>query len=204
MYYDEKTAARLINSMFSSIDDSRPALKKAWIDAAGNMCACDGFRAYRLHTPVAGVPDQDAEKGIDLDKIFPADMYDYKPLELPTLADVRCMIEEDKRTKKRDGAASFVFTFGLDESGEQLPAVNLNYLADALQMFPNALAYYKSPVAPIVFKDENGDALVLPIRIMNDNGQGIDATKRRQAIPQPKKDKTPALGLRTFAAIYAV
>lgn len=204
MYYDEKTAARLINSMLAGVEESRPTLKKAWIDAAGNMCACDGFRAYRLHTPVAGVPDEEAEKGVDLDKIFPADMYDHKPLELPTLADVRCMIEEDKRKKKRDGAASFIFTFGTSETGEQLPAVNLLYLADALQMFPNALAYYKNPVSPIVFKDENGDALVLPIRIMNGDAQGIDPTKRRQAIPQPKKNNTPALGLRTFAALYAV
>jgi len=204
MYYDEKTAARLINSMLASVEESRPTLKKAWIDAAGNMCACDGFRAYRLHTPVAGVPDEEAENGIDLDKVFPADVYAYKPLELPTLADVRCMIEEDKRKKKRDGDASFIFTFGMSDDGEQLPAVNLLYLADVLQMFPNALAYYKNPVNPIVFKDENGDALVLPIRIMNGESKGIDPTKRRQAIPQPKKDKTPALGLRTFAALYAV
>ena len=200
MYYNEKIAARLLNAMIAGADDNREFLKHAWIDNDGRMCACDGFRAYRLNVPVAGVPDIEAEKAIDLDKIFPQ-IDENKALDLPTLADVRAMIEQDKRKEKRGETVSYMFTFGRSETGEQLPAVNLKYLADVLQMFPNARAYWTTPVNPIVFKDENGDAVLLPVRVSP--GSDIDVTQRRQ-VPAPiKKDNAPALGLRTFAALYA-
>ena len=201
MYYNEKTAARLLNAMIAGADDNREFLKHAWIDNDGRMCACDGFRAYRLNVLVAGVPDIEAEKAIDLDKIFPATVDESKALDLPALADVRAMIEQDKRKEKRGETVSYMFTFGMSETGEQLPAVNLRYLADALQMFPNARAYYTTPVAPIVFKDENGDAVVLPVRVAP--GSDVDAKQRRQVPAPVKKDNAPALGLRTFAALYA-
>ena len=201
MYYNEKTAARLLNAMIAGADDNREFLKHAWIDNDGRMCACDGFRAYRLNVPVAGVPDIDAEKAIDLDKLFP-NMDEYKPLELPSLPDVRAMIDEDKRTEKRgEITPSYCFTFGTGENGEQLPAVNLRYLADALQLFPDARAYYKNTVSPILFQDENGDAIILPIRLAACSD--IDATKRRTPPAPIVKDTMPALGLRTFAALYA-
>ena len=200
MYYNENTAARLLNSLIAGADDNREFLKHAWIDNDGRMCACDGFRAFRLNVPVAGVPDIEAEKAIDLNKIYPQ-VDESKALDLPTLADVRAMIEQDKRSEKRGENVSYMFTFGLTETGEQLPAVNLGYLADALQMFPNARAYYTTPIAPIVFKDENGDAVILPVRVAP--GSNVDATQRRQAPAPIKKDKAPALGLRTFAALYA-
>lgn len=196
MYYNEKTAARLINAMISGVDKSREALRHAWIDKAGRMCACDGYRAYRLNVPVAGVPDIEAEKAIDLDKVFPPAIDEGKALDLPSLSDVRAMIDEDKRREKRGESVSYLFTFGTSDDGEPLPAVNLRYLADMLQMLPNARAYYSTQVDPIVFKDENGDALLLPVRTEN-SGQ------RRQAVTPMKKDNTPALGLRTFSALYA-
>ena len=196
MFYSEKTAARLLNAMISGVDEAREALRHAWIDSDGRMCACDGYRAYRLNVPVAGVPDIEAEKAIDLDRIFPTTIDESKALDLPALADVRAMIDEDKRHEKRGEEASYLFTFGTSDNGELLPAVNIKYLADMLQMFPNARAYYSTPVSPIVFKDENGDALLLPVRTVNGG-------KRRQAPAPVKKDATPALGLRTFAALYA-
>ena len=200
--YNEKTAARLMNALFAAVDVSRPALRRAWIDKEGRMCACDGYRAYRLNAPIAGVPDGDAEKAIDLDKVFPATLAKYKPLDLPTLADVRAMIAEDKRNKKRGDAGRFVFTFGQSDAGEQFPAVDLKLLADMLQMFPDARAYYSTLVGPIVIKSSDGDGLLMPIRITEKSK--CDATKRRQApAPVQKKDNAPVLGLRTFAALYA-
>ena len=201
MYYDEKTAARIFIALLNAVDGNKERLKKSWIDSAGRMCVCDGFRAYRLNTPIAGVPDQEAGSAPDLDKVFPATLADYKPLNLPTLAEIKAMQEEDKRAKKRGETVSNVFTFGADENGQQLPAVNINYLADTLQIFPDVIAYYTKPTSPIVFKDKNGDAILLPIRISG--GSSIDPMKRRTVTVQPKNDKVPAFGLRTFAAIYA-
>jgi len=201
MYYDEKTAARLMNALLAASDSNRPALQHAWINAHGQMCACDGFRAYRLNVPVAGVPDIEAEKGIDFAKLYPEKIDEKKALDLPTLADVKAMIAEDKRNAKRGQTVSGLFTFGTSEDGDQLPVVNAAYLADLLTLFPDARAYYTSITSPIVFKSENGDALLLPVRV-GENSE-IDITKRRQAPAIRKKDKTPALGLRTFAALYA-
>lgn len=195
MYYSEKTAAKLLNSMFAGVDDSREFLKHAWIDGEGRMCALDGFRAYRLNVPVAGVPDIEASKAVDLDKIIPQ-VDEGKALELPSLQEVRAMIDEDRRKAKRGEEVTNLFTFGRSETGELLPAVNLMYLADMLQMFPDARAYYGSAVSPILFRSENGDGVVLPVRTVNGG-------KRRRAPAPVKKDKTPALGLRTFAALYA-
>jgi len=196
MYYNEKTAARMINAMIATVNDGRGALRHAWIDNAGRMCACDGFRAYRLNVPVAGVPDIEAEKAIDLENIFPKTIDENKALDLPTLADVRAMIDDDKRREKRGEEASYIFSFGTSDDGNALPAVNLKYLAEMLQIFPNARAYYSTPVNPIVFKDENGDALLLPVR--------TSGPVQRRQVPAPvKKDNAPALGLRTFAALYA-
>jgi len=205
MYYDEKTAARVCNALLAgSKNAAREGLKKAWIDAAGRMCVCDGFRAYRLNTPVAGVPDEDPEAGVNLDRIYPATLDGCKPLELPTLAEVRQLIAEDKRAKKTGEPvyAYGVYTFGTAEDGTLLPAVNLHYLADVLTLYPNALAYYdaeKSTIRPIIFEDENGDALILPVRPMD----GQDWSRRRRPQGLPEKVTGPALGLRTFAALYA-
>lgn len=196
MNFNAKTAARLINSMITSKNNStREALRHTWIDKCGRMCACDGFRAYRLNVPVAGCPEIDAEKTIDLEKVYPKTIDDKKLLDLPSLADARAMLAQDRK-KKEKGQKSFLFPFGFDENGSALPAVDLRYLIDIMTLFPNARAYYTDTVRPIVFKDDNGDALLMPIR---------------QFTPQPRRkapapiitDSTPAIGLRAFAALYA-
>ena len=146
-YFSEKTAARLMNSVLKGA--TRDFLKKSWIDSAGRHCACDGFRAYRLNVPVPGVPDQDAAQGIDLNRVFPAFIDESKELDLPPLADLRAMIQEDRRAKPKRGetistlAGSNIYTFGLSDTGAQLPAVNLKYLADFMLLFPDARAFIR-------------------------------------------------------------
>lgn len=199
MMYNEKTAARLVNALIRDGRKWRENLGHAWIDESGRMCACDGFRAYRLNVPVAGVPDVEPDKGINLDKIWPP-MKVMKPLDLPTLAEVRAMLEEDRQAGKRGETVSHLYTFGMSESGEQLPAVNLRYLADALQLFPDANAYYSEPVNPILFQAEEGSAIILPVCMKDD----AERAKHCRMPPTPvKRDKSPAFGLRAFAAVYA-
>ena len=198
---NEKAAARLMNSVLSSAPDSCPQLRKAWIDDAGRMCATNSYIAFRIGALVAGVPDQDAKKAIDLDRIWPRDNGQLKPLELPTLAELRAMMEEDRRKARagEENPISGLYTFGTGENGEQLPAVNIAYLRDMLTMFPDAQALYISPIKPILFQCNDGDGLIVPMRLY---GKAFEA-ERRTAPALRKRDKAPALGLRTFAALYA-
>ena len=206
MYYNEKTAARLINSMFrANKKDNREFMHHAYFDKQGRQCALDGYRAYRLKKPVAGVPDMDAFQGIDLEKIIPsaATLADYFTLELPALADVKTMLAEDNAAKRNKEEATFAFTFGTDPDGRPLPAVNLAYLADMLQMFPDAVARCnaKNPFSPVIFTSPDGDGVLCPVRLKDT----ADATTRRK--PAPKKDDPykglQVYGLRTFLALAA-
>lgn len=206
MYYNEKTAARLINAMFrANKKDNREFMHHAYFDKQGRQCALDGYRAYRLKKPVAGVPDMDASQGIDLEKIIPsaATLADYFTLELPALADVKTMLAEDNAAKRNKEEATFAFTFGMDPDGRPLPAVNLAYLSDMLQMFPDAVARCnaKNPFSPVIFTSPDGDGVLCPVRLKDT----ADATTRRR--PAPKKDDPckglPVYGLRTFLALAA-
>lgn len=197
---NEKTAARLLNSLFSRNDAQPVYLRRAWIDDAGRMCATDSYRAYRLNNPIPGVPDMDAAQGLDFGRIWPKEN-SMKPLQLPTLAEVKAMMEEDRRKEKRKEAGAWVYTFGTDENGDRLPAVNLKYLYDILQLFPDASAYCTTPIKPLLFKSQDGEAILVPMR----PAAAVDSTRRRvaPAVKAKKRDNAPALGLRTFAALYA-
>lgn len=207
MYFNEKTAARVMNAMFNANkNDVRPLIHHAWIDEKGRQCALDGYRAYRLNRPVPGVPDMDASQGLNLAKIIPtaAALADYIPLELPSLDDVKTMIAEDNEKQKGIAAKKrdYIYTFGLDEQGRQLPAVNLKYLADMMTMYPDAVAYCKpDSLTTLYFKSSDGDGVLLPIRLSGEKAPM--ARQRRQ--PAPKKDKPekglPVYGLRTFLAL---
>lgn len=203
--YNEKTAARLINSMFwANRKDNREIMHHAYFDKQGRQCALDGFRAYRLNKPVPGVPDMDEAFGINLDKIIPSKetLADYFILDLPTLADVKSMLAEDNALKRRKEEATFAFTFGTNEEGQQLPAVNLGYLADMLQMFPDATARCnaKNPFSPVIFTSPDGEGVLCPVRLNME-----DAKIRRR--PAQKKDdpykEIPVYGLRAFITLAA-
>lgn len=207
--FSEKTAARVLNAMFrGNKNDTRPLAHHAWIDEKGRQCACDGYRAYRLKKPVAGVPDMDPIHGVNLQKAYPDSnsLADYLYIDLPTLEECRAMIAEDNERQKEEKPKfrEYIYTFGKDAQGRQLPAVNLKYLADVITLFPDARAYCKRdvPTAPIYFECSDGDAILLPIRLAGDAAE--QAAERRQ--PAPKKEAAPVLpvyGLRTFLALAA-
>lgn len=210
MYYSEKTAARVMNAMFNSNkNDTRLLIHHAWIDGKGRQCACDGHRAYRLNRPVAGVPDMDPANGIDLEKIFPsaAVFAEYSALELPTLDDVKTMIAEDNERQKGTAPKrrEYIYTFGMDEQGRQLPAVNLKYLADMIAMYPDAVAYCKpGHIGTIYFKAQEGDGLICGMRAMTPEKAQQYQIRRRPAPKQDKPEKgLPVYGLRTFLALAA-
>ena len=201
-YFNEKTAANVIKSMIRA-KNVREDLRTTWIDDNGRQCACDGYRAYRIKAPIAGLADA-GKTVINLDKIFPQDMGEFKQLDAPTLDELNALADDDKahtiRTRKGqtvydDDAPRGVYMFGNDEK----PVVNLAFLRDMLKLYPDAEIYYKNNVSILYFKSAGGDGALLPIR--------YDKPRARRPIPAPRtksKPAAPAFSLAQFAARYAM
>ena len=189
MKYTEKTAAAIINKMIRSMKkEPREALKYTWIDGAGRQCCCDGFRAYRLNKPVAGLPDMPARlKGIDLDKIFP-NARDLREIALPALDDVKAICAADRANK--DEPRRYQFPLGDDS-----PVVNPLYLRDMMQIFPDARCYVGAAFSAVLFVSQYGDGLICPMRAQ-------DRTPRQ--IPgKSSAPRVPVYSAAQFAARFA-
>lgn len=138
--------------IIKGVGGSRPNLDGAWLDAYGHQCVCDGYRAVRLVSPVDGLKEA---SGMDLSAVFPASLWNWELMALPSPGELRAAIAEQKgRTVK-------IYDFG-----EGMPKVNAQYLKDILDILPDAVAYRdpESPNSPIVFISDAGDALLLPVR----------------------------------------
>ena len=189
MKYTEKTAAAIIGKMLRSMKkEPREALKYTWIDGAGRQCSCDGFRAYRLNKPVAGLPDMPANlRGIDLDKVFP-DARDMREIALPDFDDIKALCTADRANKHEKQRYQFPM-------GDGLPVVNPLYLRDMMQMFPGARCYVSGLYNPLLFVSEYGDGVLLPLR-------NASATPRQ--IPgKPAAQRFPVYSAAQFAARFA-
>ena len=203
MYFNEKTAASIIGKMLKQKElKSRPAMQHTWIDEQGRQCSCDGFRAYRLNMPVAGLPDMPAElNAVPLEKIFP-DVAKMQALDTPALAELDALIADDNahKTATKKGRVFYdddekrrgFYTYGAEK-----PVVNIHYLRDMLRIFPDAKTYYTNALAPLLFISQYGDAVLLPVRYSGEN-----ADKRPTPAPA-KKAAAPAFSLASFAARYA-
>lgn len=137
------------------------ALHYAWMDDAGRQCVCDGYRAFRLTEPLP-LEDrpEDADKPIDLDKIFAEfTPRDYTAVPLPDAGEVKAQIAL-QRAKDRKALAVWDF-------GKGLPAVNAAFLLDLLTVLPDAREIFvrkNSLLSPLFARSERGDAILLPIR----------------------------------------
>ena len=142
--------------------NNRHSLAYPWIDGEGRQCVCDGFVAFRLrnHLPLPERP-KDAGDPIDLDRVIPASLADYKPLPMPTAKEIRefIAIERAKHTGRR--RIDPVWDFG-----EHLPAVNACYLLHAATVFPNAAElFWQSIYKPLIIACDDGDFAICPIRV---------------------------------------
>ena len=164
----DKRAMRAIQRMLTAMrrNDHRPALHYAWIDAKGRQCSCDGFRAYRLNTPLPLDPrPANVGDGIDLDKVVPDIARNYEPIPLPTTDELQSYASIEREADGRK--ANLLWDFGPGR-----PVVNIPYLIDLMAIFPEVTHVYVSttngPVSPLYVKSERGDAILLPVRCTED------------------------------------
>ena len=146
------TAYTAMKRIIKGVGGSRPNLDGAWLDSYGHQCVCDGYRAVRLLNPVDGLKEA---SGMDLSAVFPASLWNWELMALPSPGELRACIAEQK------GRRGKFYDFG-----EGMPMVNAQYLKDIMDILPDAVAYRdpESPNRPIVFISDAGDALLLPVR----------------------------------------
>lgn len=156
-----KAAERVIKNA-KSYQAARECFHGAWTDAAGRQCICDGFQAYRLREalPLEKIPEK--ESPLDLNRIFTKN--DGETLALPDVGELRAYIKTEKARKK---ATKNDKTPPLWDFGEDLPAVNAEYLLTALEILPGctATASKQSPATrSIYFESEAGNGIICPVR----------------------------------------
>lgn len=142
------TVYSAVKRIVKSVGDKRPAFNGCWTDSEGRQCFCNGYYAVRLKNHVDGF---ETVPGMDLDPVMKLEG-ECVMLDLPTPGELKaCMAEQENVTQK-------IYDFG-----GNLPKVNAAYLRDILIIFPNAVAKSYGANKPILFEDETGDALLLPI-----------------------------------------
>lgn len=128
----------------------------------GRFCICDGYRLLRLNTDISSIPH--VETNFDAERAMGDSSENPHPLQLPSIADLKAWISDHKTRFGKSWKPwkdPYILTYG---DGEKI-CVNAQYLIDMLQALPGCTAAVKSPVSPIYFSAENGDGVLLPVRL---------------------------------------
>ena len=148
----------------------RPAEQGFWIDEEGKQCVCDGYRGFRLNSPMelTAAPELSADGSrFNLAQIIAPIRKNTLRLTLPTVAEVRAQIKTDRAewaAKRRRKGETFKASY---DFGPGLPSVDANYLIDFLQLFPDGEAFtseQKPYITPIYFRSADGEGILCPIR----------------------------------------
>lgn len=171
------SVAKALRAFLKSVaKDARESLRYPWIDSEGRECYCDGYRAFRLNEPLRLVDRPDnAGHTIDLARIYPDSLDGWKELPMPTVGEIKAHIALQAANGTKRHAVIWSF-------GPGLPAVSANYLLDAAQVFPNAdRLFWISLVKPLVIRADNGDGLILPIRVQGNAQAAPTSDDERKA-----------------------
>lgn len=123
----------------------------------GRYCLCDGYRAVRLPYDVESLPHVDAARAVNLETVWPKDAK--IPLPLPTIAELKTFIAQDKAKHGRRGASS---AYCIDDKVFADP----EYLIEMMQALPGCTAYYDGTYThPLRFEaPDGGDGILMPVR----------------------------------------
>lgn len=164
------TAARRICDAAVRTNSHRPAEQGFWIDEEGKQCVCDGYRGFRLNSPMelTAAPELSADGSrFNLAQIIAPIRKNTLRLTLPTVAEVRAQIKTDRAewaAKRHRRGETFKASY---DFGPGLPSVDANYLTDFLQLFPDGEAFtseQKPYITPIYFRSADGEGILCPIR----------------------------------------
>lgn len=157
-----KAANRIIKNAKKC--NSREYTHGSWMSLDGMQCYCDGYHGVRLHNPLPTEKIHTNEMPIDLGRIVNSAKDNAGArLNLPSVAELKAHIKFQKAVKKANRNRDAI-TY---EFGDNLPAVNAEYLLNMLELLPEckARAAKNSPLlGTIYFEAEAGDGVLLPVR----------------------------------------
>ena len=165
----EEAASRICDAAVAK-NSTRPASQGFWIDEEGKQCVCDGFRGFRLNSPMelTAAPELSADGSrFNLAQIIAPTRKNTLRLTLPSVTEVRAKIKTDRaewaaKHHRKGETFSPYYDFG-----PGLPRVNSNYLIDFLQLFPDGEAFaseQKPYITPIYFRSADGEGILCPCR----------------------------------------
>lgn len=164
------TAARRICDAAVARNSHRPAEQGFWIDEEGKQCVCDGYRGFRLNSPMelTTAPELSADGSrFNLAQIIAPLRKNTLRLTLPSITKVRSQIKTDRAewaAKRHRKGETFKASY---DFGPGLPSVDANYLIDFLQLFPDGEAFtseQKPYITPIYFRSADGEGILCPVR----------------------------------------
>ena len=148
-----------------SESQKRKPIAYPWLDSQGRQCVTDGYRAFRVNSPLPlpARPD-DAGPPVDLDSLVNPSLHTI-PIDVPAPASIKAFIETHRAAYKVRNGNMKGFLSPIWDFGPGLPAVNAAYLLDLLTVMPDAtLTAQENVLRPIYCASSVGDALLLPVR----------------------------------------
>lgn len=122
---------------------------------------CDGYRVIRTKEEIQYTEQVEGLPAVSK-MTEEARQNAVNELIMPTIGDLKAYIKLMKAEDKKTKCAGILYTF--EGEGEQ-PTVNAEYLLDMLTAFPDAKGSYSTLIDPVYFEGEQGDGILLPIRI---------------------------------------
>lgn len=142
---------------------AKPWLQYAYYDEDFQI-ACDGYMIAALsknnHVPLAERPDDDAYKWNfqNWKKLIPwnCDTED-RIVELPDLTALKLYLKSEKLKNGKKNSFPIIFDFGAD-----LPYIKIEYLIAAMEILPDAKAYYAGyKNCYLLLKDDSGSVVYI-------------------------------------------
>lgn len=194
MQYNQKTAAAMLKKvMRAAAKNDRPTFAKFWTDADGFTCVSDTFRAYRVaaspFTPEDYENAHTTDAPVDLASFFKATSgSELIEIPAPDLDAIKAFIKQDRATHAHKDAYHL---------GDGLPYVNMVYIKEMVQLFPAAKWYvYADPkkrmIKPVFAICEEGQAIVCPVRVFDEQPAAPVADPAPAADPTPAAPQRPA------------
>lgn len=150
-----KAAERILKTS----PDSRQMLKFAH-EKDGKQYICNGYILIINNNPLPLPPvPENIICDIDFERLYKSNIYDSKiPLKLPIVADLKAQYKIEKAQHKGEKGFRPVYRFG-----DELPAVDMQYLIDMLEAMPECKAFSSGQTRALQFENENASGILMPV-----------------------------------------
>lgn len=162
------TIAKAAERIIKSIPDTRPQYCGAWM-RNGRQIIVDGYRLVAFNEPLPLTEAPEDKPGCErLDPFKLLDQARTAPncySEFPSLDELKAE-KKIRRAKVKTGALD-KNTAGVwyPLENTDAPALDIDFMIDMLECLPGAEIFWTNWQSPVYFRAENGEGIVLPIRL---------------------------------------